>query len=359
MNSLFTYGDNYGVKIHSADSKDFKIIWKTFHSSITLILIEPLLPVNEQFYFNKIDILFNALVLLYGLDDLVNIANTEKFKKEIKVINRFFLSEEFYISNSININSSKVTYNILDAILHNSGKFDLFGGYLTGCTDALVINDSNVLQASIDESCLAVNTSLGCVMVNGRVIVASRTWWDLNATEAYLISLLCLTLSDSTSRDIPIYLPYKSPNEALRLLTYNLTSNNVMLCFICEEKPTIDAVEPLIKTLWHPIYKSLINLKQYFPRNLPPNLNLDDNMIGFLLINKNSKCCYSSLCPNETRSIHIDEMNKRYDLLRFCYLNITTNYFTKYFKDSGNRADENDGNFLFNLILFSRFTSSF
>jgi hypothetical protein len=86
FNSLFSYGDNYGFKLHSADSKHFKIIWKMFHSSITLILVDEFQAIDEHFYFDKIDVLFNALVLLYGLDDLINISNVEKFKNEIKVL---------------------------------------------------------------------------------------------------------------------------------------------------------------------------------------------------------------------------------------------------------------------------------
>ena len=85
LNSIFAYGDGHGVKIHSVDSDRYKIVWKMFHSQITLILVEPILPVDERVYFDKIDILFNAMVLMYGLDDLINITNVEKFKKEIKV----------------------------------------------------------------------------------------------------------------------------------------------------------------------------------------------------------------------------------------------------------------------------------
>ena len=85
LNNIFTYGDNYGVKLFSADSENYKILWKMYHSNITLILVEELLPIDEQFYFDKMDLLFDTLVLMYGLDDLINITNPEKFKKEIRV----------------------------------------------------------------------------------------------------------------------------------------------------------------------------------------------------------------------------------------------------------------------------------
>jgi hypothetical protein len=86
LNSIYAYGENYGFRTHSVDSKNFKIIWKNFHSSITLILVEELMPIDDRVYYNKLDLLFDAMILFYGLDDIINIANIEKFKKEIKVI---------------------------------------------------------------------------------------------------------------------------------------------------------------------------------------------------------------------------------------------------------------------------------
>ena len=56
-----------------------------FHSSLTLILVEQIHPIDEHVYFDKIEILFNALVFMYGLDDLIEINSIEKFKNEIKV----------------------------------------------------------------------------------------------------------------------------------------------------------------------------------------------------------------------------------------------------------------------------------
>ena len=144
----------------------------------------------------------------------------------------------------------------MDAILDNSFKFDLVGGFVTNSIDTLVISEQGPLQSVLDESCLSVQTSLACLAINGRMVVASTAWWELNPTEIYLISLLGLTLNDTTCRDIPIYLPCKSPNSALRLLTYNMTSS-VTCHFICEEKPSIDAVEPIVSEALNPISTEL------------------------------------------------------------------------------------------------------
>ncbi len=85
LNSIFTYGDNYGFRIHSLDSTQFKIAWKMYNSNITLILVENLQPVSDGYYFKKLDLLFDAMVFMYGIEDLMKIINIEKFKKEIRV----------------------------------------------------------------------------------------------------------------------------------------------------------------------------------------------------------------------------------------------------------------------------------
>lgn len=68
------------------DSKEFKILWKMYQANLTLILVEPIDAFDENVYFRKLDLIFDALVILYGLEDLINISNVEKFKKEIQVI---------------------------------------------------------------------------------------------------------------------------------------------------------------------------------------------------------------------------------------------------------------------------------
>lgn len=125
LNSLFTIGDNYGFRLHSIDSLEFKIVWKIYHSNVTLILIEPLDAWDEQVYFRKLDLLFDILVFMYGIEDLLNISNVEKFKKEIKI-----------------------AYPLIDSILKGE-HFDLFGGYLTSCFDLVIVNDVATYQVAI------------------------------------------------------------------------------------------------------------------------------------------------------------------------------------------------------------------
>lgn len=101
LNTIFKIGDNFGLRIHSIDSLKFKIIWKMYHANITLILIEDLTCQDESVSFRKLDLLFDTLVFMYGLEDLINISNVEKFKKDIQVnslVFSFFKLKDFVYS---------------------------------------------------------------------------------------------------------------------------------------------------------------------------------------------------------------------------------------------------------------------
>lgn len=68
------------------------------------------------------------------------------------------------------------------------------------------------IKDALNKTCEQTNIFFGCLMMNGRIIVASQSWLELKPSESYLVSLLGLTLSGSTCCDVPIFLPQKSPN---------------------------------------------------------------------------------------------------------------------------------------------------
>lgn len=200
LNGIHTFSDHNGVKILSADTDEYKIIWKMYHANITLILIEPNLPYDERVYFSKLDLLFDTLTLLFGLDDLINIKNIEIFKKEVRIV-----------------------YPMIDIIMDNN-KFELFGDLCNGI-DVLITNEGNLFKTSLESMLQIFNSSYGCLLVNGRIIVASKDWLDLKPSESYLLALLSMTLSGATSKDIPIYLPQKSPHVSINLTIQNQIYN--------------------------------------------------------------------------------------------------------------------------------------
>lgn len=51
-----------------------------------------------------------------------------------------------------------------------------------------------------------------CLLIHGKISVATESWWNLNPSELKLLSLLATAENTSTSKDIPVFLPIRSPN---------------------------------------------------------------------------------------------------------------------------------------------------
>lgn len=51
-----------------------------------------------------------------------------------------------------------------------------------------------------------------CVLIHGKIAAATENWWTLHPEEIKLLSLLAITENTGASKDVPIFLPHKSPN---------------------------------------------------------------------------------------------------------------------------------------------------
>lgn len=63
----------------------------------------------------------------------------------------------------------------------------------------------------LDSYTECVDSVYSCVLIHGKLAVATESWWSLHADEIKLLALLA-TVDNSTSKDILVFLPYKSPN---------------------------------------------------------------------------------------------------------------------------------------------------
>lgn len=57
-----------------------------------------------------------------------------------------------------------------------------------------------------------------CILVNGKIAAATESWWSLHPHEIRLLLFLAVTENKDISKDIPVFLPYKSPTVSI--LTY-------------------------------------------------------------------------------------------------------------------------------------------
>lgn len=66
----------------------------------------------------------------------------------------------------------------------------------------------------------------GCILIHGCLAVATEGWWSLNPIERKLLIIAVTAEGVCTTRDIPVFLPYKSPNVNIFKKSYkkiNLT----------------------------------------------------------------------------------------------------------------------------------------
>ena len=75
-------------------------------------------------------------------------------------------------------------------------------------------------QNYLDSFCEAAASPYGCLLVAGHVAVATKKWWELAPVELVLLSMLTESLSNCSSRDIPVFLPATSP-EVIFWKIYN------------------------------------------------------------------------------------------------------------------------------------------
>lgn len=57
----------------------------------------------------------------------------------------------------------------------------------------------------------ATGTAFVSLLVSGRVVAATESWWRLGMPEAVLLPWLVGSLPPQAARDYPVYLPHGSP----------------------------------------------------------------------------------------------------------------------------------------------------
>lgn len=74
---------------------------------------------------------------------------------------------------------------------------------------------THVFKISLEGFMECLDSMYGCVLVHGCVAVATEGWWSLDPIERKLLTLAITTESICTTRDVPVFLPRKSPNVSL------------------------------------------------------------------------------------------------------------------------------------------------
>ncbi|KAJ8012246.1 hypothetical protein DPEC_G00066690 [Dallia pectoralis] len=251
-----------------------RVVWRVFQDSVMLIGVSAGGQALQgggagegDFQMRRLlENVWNCMVLVLGQDELVSVRNVERLKRDLRSC-----------------------YRLIDQLLDGVHGQEGIMGDLTHCGDCLLPTNPTLLQEALDGFTQAADSEFGCLMVHGRIAVATDKWWRLAPQEVVLLSALARTLSGSASCDFPVFLPQGSPTVAHRLLRFQLLPG-ADLCVLCGPSPTLNRAESeLVGQFWSPVVEALRSTLAVGERCLPGSVVLRPDVLALLLINRESR----------------------------------------------------------------------
>ncbi|KAI4462954.1 intracellular traffic protein-related [Holotrichia oblita] len=178
LNAVHMYSKSHKMALFSTSTEDYCFVWNEFQESIVLIGIAA--GCTKEVLQKVLQSCFNAMVLVVGFDEICSQRNIERLKRELRI--------------ALNTYSE--------------------------CVDSM----------------------FSCVLIHGRIAAATENWWNLSSDELKLLTLLASAESISANKDIPVFLPQKSPNAAFRFVAITLISD-VQVCCLCGPTPSLEEIE--------------------------------------------------------------------------------------------------------------------
>ncbi|XP_075809246.1 protein fuzzy homolog [Microtus pennsylvanicus] len=297
LNGVHMFGQNLDVQLNSARTEGTTVVWKSFHDSITLILLSSEEGTSELRLERTLHMVFGAMVLIVGLEELTNIRNVERLKKELRA-----------------------SYCLIDSFLGNA---ELIGD-LTQCVDCAIPPEGSLMQETLLGFAEATGTAFVSLLVSGRVVAATESWWRLGMPEAVLLPWLVASLPPQTARDYPVYLPHGSPKVPHRLLTLTLLKG-LELCLLCGPRPPLGQLDPqLLERWWQPLLEPLRACLPLGPRALPEGFPLHSDILGLLLLHLELRRCLFTVAPSPDKEPSPEQRRR---LLRNFYTLVATTHF--------------------------------
>nr|SVE82530.1 EOG090X07E6 [Daphnia magna] len=281
-------------------ARSYEILWQHF---FPLYLAYCANADNGLFDLSHIlDLVSHTMVFYLGLEELVNVKNIERLKKDLKVC-----------------------YPLIDTILDGLNPKEDLEEFcdLTDYTDVLSCSERSTFEGILNCFAESVGTVFGCLRVRSKVAAATPNWWTLDSVELLQIQLLLSNERYDTGIDIPIYLPVRSPKIPFRLVQWKLTQNSDV-CLLCGPTPSLADLEKEVKRFWRTAFALLKSAESCYPANIPLDITLDKNVLSYLVMNTEKRRSLSSLSPHTTSGdvhSHLTSVRKR-DILRTFYKTI-------------------------------------
>ncbi|KAK0098236.1 hypothetical protein PV326_010135 [Microctonus aethiopoides] len=302
MSGIHMFLKSQDIKLNDTKMPDTIVVWKDFAESITLIAIAT--GTTKKVLENFIDAVFNAMILVVGIDEIKNPRNIERLKKELRSC-----------------------HVIIDKLLEclDIGDRTGTGTDLITMTNSILCSENHLLQA---------NSTYGCILIHGCLAVATNSWWQLSPIENKLLTMAITIDRNCSACDLPVFLPKMSPNVAFRLVSVTLI-NGIQVLALCGPMPDLIEVEKLSIQYWRSHIDLLRIAEQCYPQCYPSDMSLDPSILGFLLVNYQMGKYIISKNAKQLVSNSIG--NHRLDILRTFYYQAVETFLTS---DNNDRQDQ-------------------
>uniref|UniRef100_A0A8D9E0S7 Protein fuzzy homolog n=1 Tax=Cacopsylla melanoneura TaxID=428564 RepID=A0A8D9E0S7_9HEMI len=260
LNGVHMYGKSHNMLLKSTATEDMTIVWQEFENSITLITAGVTLDVQTLSELSQA--VFNTLVMFVGIEELRNVKNVERLRKDLRM--SFATIEKLLqavdLTDTTGPNSSLLNY-----------------------TAVMLPPDPELLQSYVDTWSECVASMFCCVIIEGSLAAASSGWWQLDRVDRYLLSLVIPSSDASTSSDVPVFLPVKSPTVPFRLVSCT-PMQGIRIVALCGPVPDLYQFEQLAIQAWKSAIDLLNDCAALYPRNIALSFAFHESVLGFLLI---------------------------------------------------------------------------
>ncbi|XP_044254046.1 protein fuzzy homolog [Tribolium madens] len=302
LNGVHMFGKSQKITLQNTITEDYSLAWKEYHECLVLIGISS--GCTIEILTKTLDSIFNAIVLIVGIEEIKSQRNIERFKRELRIC-----------------------YPLIDRLLDSLDCGDSSSRHssdLIGMVETILCPENHLIQIVLDSFTECVDSLFSCVLIHGKIAAATNSWWSLHSEEIKLLAILAQSENTSSSKDIPVFLPYKSPTVAFRFVCCTLIPD-IQLCCLCGPTPVLSEVEFSATNCFKNSADILSSAIQCHPRNFHSTCHIDGGILGLLLVNTTYGKYMITRNPHQNSNKKNASSSHRLDILRtFFYQSVLT-----------------------------------
>ncbi|VVC39819.1 Hypothetical protein CINCED_3A016115 [Cinara cedri] len=250
LNAVITFADVQNVQFKAIHTDKHSFIWHSIGDSLIMAGIGDL---NDSTIKTGLKLISTLIKMIIGDENIYN-KNADRIKREIKPCLPII---DYILKSLTTVTIEKHLINFIE---------------MQSMKDNKTIN--NCLYNWSETIC----SNLCWVIVDKKLCVATQDWWDLHKSDRKLLITIILAscYDQTTSADIPIFLPHSSTKVLLRLVCCMIVQG-VWAAAICGPTPNLDDVEISAAKS----FRTVIN-------NFRSNSTKFELTSGYIIINTNS-----------------------------------------------------------------------